>query len=81
MRGYPVYRVPTVAPGPNSGEAANPQVGPTYLFSAFLKFHLDNYLSRSLAAQGPEKNFCGKNIMLIEWTLGRRCQNLGTTTT
>jgi hypothetical protein len=27
-RGYPVYRVPTVAPGPTSGEAVNPQVGP-----------------------------------------------------
>jgi hypothetical protein len=28
MRGYPVFRVPTKAPGPTLGEAANPQVGP-----------------------------------------------------
>jgi hypothetical protein len=30
MRGYPVFRVPIVAPGPTSGEAANPQVGPIF---------------------------------------------------
>jgi hypothetical protein len=29
MRGYPVLRVPIVAPGPTLGEAANPRVGPT----------------------------------------------------
>jgi hypothetical protein len=28
-QGYPVLRVPTVAPGPTSGEDANPRVGPT----------------------------------------------------
>jgi hypothetical protein len=27
--GYPILMVPTVAPGPTLGEAANPQVGPT----------------------------------------------------
>jgi hypothetical protein len=27
-KGYPCYRVPTVAPGPTSGEDANLQVGP-----------------------------------------------------
>jgi hypothetical protein len=27
MRGYSVFRVPTEAPGPTSGEVANPQVG------------------------------------------------------
>jgi hypothetical protein len=26
--GYPVFKVPTVAPGPTPGEAANPWVGP-----------------------------------------------------
>jgi hypothetical protein len=31
MQGYPVCRVLTVAPGPTVGEAANPQVGPTYV--------------------------------------------------
>jgi hypothetical protein len=30
MRGNPVFMVPTVAPGPTSGEAANPQVGPIF---------------------------------------------------
>jgi hypothetical protein len=29
MRGYPVFMVPTEAPGPTSGEAVNLQVGPT----------------------------------------------------
>jgi hypothetical protein len=33
---YPVYKIPIVAPGPTSGDAANPQVGPTYLFPARL---------------------------------------------
>jgi hypothetical protein len=28
--GYPVFRVPTEAPGPTSREAANPQVGPIF---------------------------------------------------
>jgi hypothetical protein len=28
MRRYPVFRVPTEAPEPTSGEVANPQVGP-----------------------------------------------------
>jgi hypothetical protein len=27
--GYPIFRVPTEALGPTSGEAANPQMGPT----------------------------------------------------
>jgi hypothetical protein len=27
-RGYPICRVPTVASGPTSGQAVNPQVGP-----------------------------------------------------
>jgi hypothetical protein len=30
MQGYPVFRVPTEALGPTSGEATNPQVGPIY---------------------------------------------------
>jgi hypothetical protein len=30
MRGYLVFRVPTEAPGPTSGELANPQVGPIF---------------------------------------------------
>jgi hypothetical protein len=30
MRGYPVFRVPTEAPGPTSGEVVNPQVGPIF---------------------------------------------------
>jgi hypothetical protein len=29
-RGYLICRVPTVAPGPTSGEAVNPQVGPIF---------------------------------------------------
>jgi hypothetical protein len=28
MQGYPIFRVPTLAPGPTLGEAAIPQVGP-----------------------------------------------------
>jgi hypothetical protein len=32
--GYSVCRVPTVAPGLTSGEAANPRVGPTYFSRA-----------------------------------------------
>jgi hypothetical protein len=31
---YPVYRVPTVAPGPSSGEAVNSLVGTTSTFPA-----------------------------------------------
>jgi hypothetical protein len=40
MRGYLIYRVPIVAPGPTSGEDANPLVGSTYLFprTSFLFF-------------------------------------------
>jgi hypothetical protein len=30
MGRYPIYRIPTVAPGPNSGEVTNPQVRPLY---------------------------------------------------
>jgi hypothetical protein len=30
MRGYLIFRVPTEAPGPTSGEAANPQVGANF---------------------------------------------------
>jgi hypothetical protein len=38
MQGYPVYRVPTVALGPTSGEVVNPQVGPvSFPRIAFLK--------------------------------------------
>jgi hypothetical protein len=29
IQGYPVCRVPLMSPGPTSGDAANPQVGPT----------------------------------------------------
>jgi hypothetical protein len=36
MGGYPVFRVPTEAPGPTSGEAANPQVGPIFWRPAWL---------------------------------------------
>jgi hypothetical protein len=36
MRGYPVYRVPTVAPRPTSGEAMNLQVGPSSRHAAWL---------------------------------------------
>jgi hypothetical protein len=28
MQGHPIFRVPTLAPGPTLGEVANPQVGP-----------------------------------------------------
>jgi hypothetical protein len=30
MWGYPVFRVPTEAPGPTLGEAVKPQVGPIF---------------------------------------------------
>jgi hypothetical protein len=43
-RGYPVCRVPTVAPKPTSGEAANPQVRPIpFPFVALMIFVLDNF--------------------------------------
>jgi hypothetical protein len=39
-RGYHVYMVLTMAPGPTLGEAANPQVGPTSFFPCnFSEFH------------------------------------------
>jgi hypothetical protein len=39
MRGYPVYRVPTVVPGLTPGDAANPRVGSTsFSHAAFLNF-------------------------------------------
>jgi hypothetical protein len=36
IQGYPVCRVPIMSPGPTSGEAVNPQVGPTsfYLYNS-----------------------------------------------
>jgi hypothetical protein len=44
MWGYPVYRVPTVTPGPTSGEAVNPQVGPiSFPHVSFLKFTPDSF--------------------------------------
>jgi hypothetical protein len=40
-RGYPVLRVPTVAPGPTPGEAVNPWVGPTsFSHTAFLSLYV-----------------------------------------
>jgi hypothetical protein len=48
-QGYPVCRVPTVAPRPTSGEAVNPHVGPTFFspcgFLFSLKLSLDCWCS------------------------------------
>jgi hypothetical protein len=42
--GYPVYSVPTVAPGPTSREAVNPQVGPIpFPYAALMIFILDDF--------------------------------------
>jgi hypothetical protein len=77
MRGYSIYRVSTVAHGPTSGEVANPQVGPTYLFSkSGNDYHLvagrqhcppRRWCQRSGSAH-QQQNKCRRR------TLGRRCR-------
>jgi hypothetical protein len=49
-QGYPVLRVPTVAPGPTSGEATNPRVGPTsFPHAAFLSLYVLGFRSGGAA--------------------------------
>jgi hypothetical protein len=50
MRAYPVLRVPTVAPRPTLGEAANPRVGPTsFPHAAFLSLYVLGFQSGGAA--------------------------------
>jgi hypothetical protein len=65
MYGYPVCRVPTIAPGPTSGEAMNPQVEPTHqcptrLSTFCLSVEAITFISTSLVVQGPKKTFTEK---------------------
>jgi hypothetical protein len=52
MCGYPIFRVPTEAPGPTSGEATNPQVGP--IFGAPLGYRIFLLSSRQRILGGAE---------------------------
>jgi hypothetical protein len=59
---YSVHMVPTVAPEPTSGEATNPQVGPTIrrparLSTLCLVVEAISFIFTSLVVQGPQKSF------------------------
>jgi hypothetical protein len=50
MQGYLVFRVPTEAPGPTSGEATNPHVGPIFQRPTRL-----SYLFTRQSTAGPQE--------------------------
>jgi hypothetical protein len=69
MWGYLVYRVPTVAPEPTSGEAVNPQVGPiSFPHVYFLKFTPDGFT----VVVRLHQRMCG-NIYLVQVCQNIRC--------
>jgi hypothetical protein len=57
MRGYLIYMTPIVAPQAHLGIGHEPagRANTSFPHPALLKLHLDNYLSRSLASQRPQK--------------------------
>jgi hypothetical protein len=65
MQGYPICRILIVALGPTSGEAMNPQVGPTLRCPAWLSIfclavEAIAFISSCLVVQRPRKTLTKK---------------------
>jgi hypothetical protein len=78
MRGYPVLRVSTVAPGPTSGKDTNPRVGPTsFSRAAFLSLYVLGFRSggaAQLMRGGPRFTRmlrCSRNHHASQFLVGR----------
>jgi hypothetical protein len=79
-RGYPVLRVPTVAPEPTPEEAANPRVGPaSFPRAAFLSLYVLGFRSGGAARliRGDPRFVrtlrCSRNCHAPQFLVGRYC--------